>query len=37
MECLKVTLSEAVHYLSYIVETETEMFMNRSFVLVNKI
>ena len=37
MECLKVTLSEAVYYLSYSVETETEMFMNRSFVLVNKI
>ena len=29
MECLKVTLSEAVYYLSYSVETETEMFMNR--------
>ena len=29
MECLKVTLSEAVYYHSYSVETETEMFMNR--------
>ena len=37
MECLKVTLSEALYYLSYSVETETEMFMNRSFVLINKI
>ena len=37
VECLKVTQSEVVHYLSYSVETETEMFVNRSFVLVNKI
>ena len=37
VECLKVSLSEAVYYLSYSVETETEMFVNRSFVLVNKI
>ena len=29
MEYLKVTLSEAVYYLSSSVETETEMFMNR--------
>ena len=26
--CLKVTLSEAVYYFSYSVETETEMFVN---------
>ena len=28
VECLKVTLSEAVYYFSYSVETETEMFVN---------
>ena len=37
VECLKVSLTEAVYYLSYSVETETEMFVNRSFVLVNNI
>ena len=37
IECLKVTLNEAVYYFSYSLETETEKFMNRSFVLVNKI
>ena len=37
VECLEVSLSAAVYYLPYSVETETEMFVNRSFVLVNNI
>ena len=37
VECLKVSLSDVVYYLSYSLETETEIFVNRSFVLVKNI